>query len=364
MIDRPLKLLFVIGTLSGGGAERMLSVITNEFVKHGVDVHICCLEQSENENNCLLPEITYSFLDRKKKHKYSNILHRLYSLRRIIKKTNPDAVIPFMVHNALQSALCTIGMKTIIIMRVASIPENDLNSKIARVWGKYLWRRIKGAFFQSELQQEAFSSYLSCKTIVLPNPIADNDLWTLPKDYTNKTILTAGRLVLFKNHSLLVNAFAELVIEFPDWQLEICGEGKLRDALTNEIEQLNLQDRIHIRGFVSDVFNRMYTDSIFAFTSDYEGMPNALIEAMCMGCACVVTDFHGGSLPTLITDQQNGIIVPVNDKEALTLGLRRLMSSPELRERLGQEATKLRTVINVNGIYRKWNEYIHSVLEN
>ena len=363
--DKSKRLLFVIGLASMGGAERVLSVLAKKFAESGNEVFIVCLDMHECQRSSaeLTEGIEYIFIGQQSNVKHISYLHRWQRLRREIKRIKPDIIVGFMLIYAIQALISTMGMHIPVILRTANIPAYELSPRFVKGLTKLLLPKIRGAVFQTQSQQEGYLPYIgySCKRIIIPNPAVGNPFWNDPKDYTNKTILNAGRLVEEKEQKLLINAFAEIADRFPEWNLVICGAGPLRDDLDREITRLNLKGRVEMPGFIKDIDKYMHESSIFALPSQFEGMPNVLIEAMCMGCACIVTDFHGGSATELIRNNHNGVIIPIGDREALSGALVKLMGSCELREQLGSQATYLRERQPIDEISERWLEFFGSI---
>ena len=355
------RVLFVIGRLSMGGAERVLSVLANELAFRSIDVCICCLEEYEKN------EISYD-LDPTVKCRYiakeglkrKGLLRRLIALRREIKRHKPDIIVSFMVHNAIQSILSSYGLRTPVILRTANTPSSELNTKATKLLGKILLPKISGAVFQNSTQKQGYISVIKCPVTIIKNPAEKNIYWEIPKEYKNKSILSVGRLVEQKNHILLIKAFARISGDFPGWILKICGEGSLEEDITSEINNLNLSDRVKLLGFVKEIHDEMHKASIFVLSSNYEGMPNVLIEAMCTGCACISTDF-GETVKDIIVNNENGIIVPVNDVVRLSSAMKDLMADENMRKDLGQKAISLRDKLDMIKIVDEWMEFLEII---
>lgn len=172
-------------------------------------------------------------------------------------------------------------------------------------------------------------------TDVMPNPVTLRP--SSPAALTSPTIITVGRVAAEKNHRALIEAFARLAPDHPEWSLKIFGDGNLRDTLNEQIRQAGLVDRAFLMGPTNDVERVLLDSSIFALSSDAEGLPLVLIEAMACGVPCVSYDCSPG-IREIITDGRDGIVVPQGSVTELSAGIRRLIDEPETRRAMGQQA--------------------------
>ena len=191
---------------------------------------------------------------------------------------------------------------------------------------------------QSSKVAEYFDSN---NTIVIPNPI-DNNI--LPEPYTGerrKVIVGVGRLMKQKNFANLIKAFSMLDSQFNEYTLEIYGEGSLHQELDDLINRLNLSHRVKLMGAKQNVLQLIKDASLFVMSSDYEGYPNALAEAMAIGLPVICTDFYSGTARELI-GEKNGLLVPVGDSKAMAKAIERLLSDSQKREIMSKENIKIR----------------------
>jgi Glycosyltransferase len=128
------------------------------------------------------------------------------------------------------------------------------------------------------------------------------------------------------------------------------------------IKELNLEGRVFLPGFNKDINNTIQHASLFVLSSDFEGMPNALIESMAMGIPCVATDCDGGSARYLIDDGKNGFLVPKGDVDALSEKMLMLLSNESLAMTMGREAAKIRMMLSPEVIYNKWERFIDTII--
>ena len=163
-----------------------------------------------------------------------------------------------------------------------------------------------------------------------------------------------GRLNQQKNYPLLLEAFQEFSKKHGDYVLEIYGKGPLEQKVRDQINHLALEDRVVMKGFCANVHEAIREAAFFVMSSDFEGMPNALMEAMALGMPCICTDCPCGGPRMLIRDGENGLLVGVGQTDELAQAMCRLAEEPELAEELGRQATLLRERAGVSAITDQW----------
>ena len=173
-----------------------------------------------------------------------------------------------------------------------------------------------------------------------------------------------GRLDENKNHALLFRAFAGMAKEYPHVTIALYGSGlpgsdtePMLRALARELE---IADQVLFMGRQSGIREKIERARLFVLASDYEGMPNALLEAMASGLAVISTDCPCGGPRSVIRHMENGILIPVGDEAALAGALRLLLDDPALAERLGREAAKVSRELSPERVYRLWQEETES----
>ncbi len=154
-----------------------------------------------------------------------------------------------------------------------------------------------------------------------------------------KNIATFGRLSKQKNHQLIIKAFSQISNKYPDVCMKIYGEGEEEKNIRELIVQFGLVNRVRLMGNTKNVKEKMLETDIFVLSSNYEGLPNALIEAMAVGIPCISTECPTGPRD-LIKNEVNGLLVPCNDTSAMASAMERLLLSYELRKKLGIAANK------------------------
>ncbi len=349
-----MKIVFFIGSMSGGGAERVISILANHYSSKGWDVEIALL--LKNEVGYPLDE-TIKIVDLTGKHGsyFKNLPAWVMGIRKYLKTSKPDRVVSFVGRINALVLMSTFGMKTPIIVSERNDPKHDGRGEmmLSLCNRSYGFKRCRAIVHQTKYEESCFDSSLASKSHIIPNPVAVNAQRTTPDVFR---IVTAGRLTKQKNHAMLIKAATALRDEFPALSVDIYGDGELKDQLQSLIDENGMTDRITLRGNVSDLHSRISDAGIFAMTSDFEGLSNALLEAMMLGIPCISTDYPGAD--ELIHSEINGLLVPVDDSEALCAAIRRIFTDDELRENLNKQALIASEAYKKESVLKLWETVI------
>ena len=349
--------LFFIGTLCNGGAERVVSILASQMAKQGMDVEILTyydrpVSYKIDKRVKLSAVETLSG----KKNKLANLLW----LRSYF-KDHAKVVISFLAPFNIMAIAANLGTKVPILVADRNDPTKVPKNPVFRKLRDFLYRFASGVALQTEKNKAYFSRAVQKKSRVIYNPIDLGDYagiaQTLEKE---KKIVTAGRLMPQKNQKMMVEAFAGFLKNHPDYELVIFGEGPCRRELEEPTGTLGIKDHVFLPGNVTDIYDQIKNAEIFVLSSDYEGMPNALIEAMCLGMLCISTKVSGAT--DLITDHENGILTEAGDREALEQAMRELVENEELAKTLAKNAAKLNEDLEVSKIVQQWVALIKSII--
>lgn len=354
-----MRIVFLIASLRGGGAERVASVLCNYWAAHQHDVILVTFDSTQNDFYTCNPNIkrysTNSFTtSRNVFEKVKANLQRVAKIRNIIRKEKPDVVISFMdVANvlAIVSAAFT-GVPVLVSERTYPPYYNHKNA--FDYIRKFVYKFADGFVAQTNNVAQWALEFLPAKKIkVIANPIYAANIPADEALARKNVILAVGRLSHEKGFDMLINAFAKLQRQFPEWQLRIVGEGVDRPQLEQQIKTMGLQGRVELPGQTNLLTKEYDTAQIFVLSSRVEGFPNVLLEAMAHGLAAISFDCNSGPAD-LISNGINGCLIPANHVEALGTTLQQLLLEPELRARLAQEATKVRDIYTVDKIATAW----------
>jgi glycosyltransferase involved in cell wall biosynthesis len=329
-----MKISFFIGSMAGGGAERVISILANYYSDKGWDVDIALLLKNEVGYK-LNEKINIVDLSGKSGSYFRNLFGWVRKIRGYLKKRRPDRVVSFIGRINALVLMSTFGMKIPIIVSERNDPKHDGRGDLMlKICNKsYGFKRCKAIVHQTKYEESCFAPSLAYKSHVIPNPIEVKTEKGTPE---KGRIVTAGRLGKQKRHTMLINAVAKLKDELPEIKTDIYGDGELKNSLQELIESKNMSDSIVLRGNVSNLHNQIANADVFVMTSDFEGLSNALLEAMMLGLPCISTNYPGAD--EVIFDGINGLLVPLGDEEELAKAIKRILNDGTLREELSNQA--------------------------
>ena len=349
-----MKLTFVTSTLHAGGSERVMSLLANTFAQKGYEVEIVCINK----------HLVFYPIDEKVKVWFAedevkrfSILKKMMWLRKHIYSEKPDVLIAFMLEVYCVTLASLIGVSVPVISSERIDPHFFGRAKGLLRW--LLLRRTTHLVVQTVRIKDFYSAKLQSRTTIIPNPVTDK-VFSLTPTLKQKRIIAVGRLAYQKNYPMMFRAFAKVHHDFPDWQLVVYGNGPQKDEIRGVIERLGMEGHIILAGKSDHVVEEMNKSSLFVMSSDYEGMSNALLEAVCVGLPVISTDVSGAR--DLITEGVNGYIVPVGNERALTLALSSMLSSPEKMDEMGRQSKALAPRFREEQIVGQWEELIKKVV--
>lgn len=362
-----MNITFFITSLGGGGAERVLSDLANNMVQRGCSVDIVVLRGDQKQYE-LVSDVRIIYLQ---PEYYKSQKTRFYRLAEISKVRSflkglhkDDLLVSFLELPMAYSLVFRNRFKSKLIICERSNPARY--SKAYQRLFRYLSKRADGCACQTKFVANWYSNFVGdrCLIKVIPNALSDSlNQVELKKNLITK-IVTAGRLVPVKNHNLLLDAFAVVHKSFPNSELVIYGEGPLRQVLENKAMSMGLGECVLFPGFAQNIVGCIKDASVFVLSSDYEGMPNALAEAMAIGLPCVSTDYDGGGVHDLIENNVNGYIVPCNDCDSMSSAIISILKDKEIAERIGDNARLIKDRLNHEFICQQWYSLFCDVIDN
>ncbi len=360
------NIVLVISSFNTGGAQRVLSIMANYWVKK--DYNITFVTISGGEVFYPLDErINIVSLNLKSESKgiisaiKSNYI-RVNELKRTFQEINPDLIISFMI---------TVNMISILAAKLAKKPiiiserNNPWKIEVQRYWKilqKYIFPISNTLVVQTERTKDFYRNYdLPIVTIHNPLDINKMNLNDINIEEREKIILGVGRLVDQKGFDTLIKAFSILENK-EEWKLIILGEGKDRNKLERLIKELKIENFVELPGTVKNVDEYMKKSSIFVLSSKYEGFPNVLAEAMAYGMAPI--SFNCDTGPSeIIINNKNGLLLETNDIDSLTISLQKLINNETLRIKLATNAINISKSLSVSNIMNKWDNLINKILK-
>ena len=357
-----MTVLFYINVLSGGGAERVVANLANHFSEDEIKCTIVTSNYTENEYplSDKVKRIVLNKSSKVEKNRITKNITYIRKLRKIIKTEDIDVVISFMQEPNFRAILASIGLKNKVVVSVRNDPKKEYPGILGWLLGHFVLPLADGCVFQTQEARQWFPRNMQKKSKIIQNEVAPIFFDTSAK--CTKNIVTIGRLNTQKNQMLLIKAFNKIAGEFPDENILIYGKGELKGSLEKEIKKQGLENQIYLKGTTLNVEKILSEAKIFVLSSDYEGMPNALLEALAVGVPCIATDCPCGGPREIIESEKNGILIPVGDDNELAKALRYLLKNPEISKKMSEAAKKNAEKFRPNKVYQEWKEYIYKVL--
>jgi GalNAc-alpha-(1->4)-GalNAc-alpha-(1->3)-diNAcBac-PP-undecaprenol alpha-1,4-N-acetyl-D-galactosaminyltransferase len=365
-----MKVTLIIYALGGGGAERVMSIVANYWASQGWDITLLMIVGPTKPSFYSLdPRIKLKSLGIAENSAnifaaIVNTWRRVRILRREIIASEPDVAISFMNSVNVYNIWACWNLNIPTIVSEHTYPgANDAG----RIWQFMMKKFYRYADLVTVLTQNAVPFYppeSGYQTIVMPNPIATPaPVVAMERLLPTFSLISVGRLDPRKGFDLLFRAFHQLRDRHPDWQLTILGEGEIRSELEELRSELKLEDCVHLPGAVKNVPEYLHQADLFVMSSRVEGFPMALCEAMACGLATIATDCLSGPRD-IIDSGVNGLLVPSEDVNALAVGLDALMSDPEKRQQLAQNAPQVLDRFGLEQVMVLWSKAIDRAISH
>lgn len=355
-----MKIVIYIGGLSGGGAERVVCNLAN-YLSSRHDVEILTMSD-DNPTYKLEHVIRRRVLINKNERRFFlyNSLLRFVRLCRFLIKEKPDVYIVMLPITTILLLSLSFLTKSKIIAAERSYPL--IYKGYIRKLLAYTSRYADGWVFQNETQLEWYSKCKLKKRRIISNAINPDFSIDLYNGERKKVIVTVGSLSVPKNHELLIEAFYRVSCIYPDYSLVIYGKGSKLEKLQDLTKQLGIHNKVSFPGYTQSVGETIKDSAFFVLSSNYEGLPNALMEAMALGLPCISTDCDGGGAKALIENEVNGLLVAKGDIDGLANAMIRLIENKEFAYSLGQNASLIKQTNSPKKIYGEWELFINSVI--
>ena len=397
------KVVMVMPHMVGGGAERVAAQIMNKLNERGYDTRFILTSAKKNEvvrsdlNEktqliLLTEEMKAETVGQKIAHlptrAYSTFFGKLYEkqgkyvpasigkatiewqyhreikwLRNYLKQ-NPDmTVIAFSQPAMPIIVLAADKLPNKVIISERADPNRLMKKRYGKPFIEKYYTRADAAVFQTEDAKSVYPEAVSKKGTVIFNPLKDN----LPQPYhgeRNKDITTFCRISNQKNLPLLVEAFSQVHSKHPEYTLRIIGDApneegrEVLQAIDQQLDKLNLNESVKLEPFMKNVHEAVIKDAMYANSSDYEGISNAMLEAMAIGMPVVCTDCPIGGAKATINDGENGLLVPIQNAEALASAMNRMIEDNELADKLSHNASQIREELSLDKITEKWMQLL------
>lgn len=356
------SILFVLdGGFDGGGAERVATRLIAGWVDRGIQVTVLSLSSSKSESYEISDQVARIYLgeitvSRNIFTKGFRHISNMFKLRNAIRDKRSDVVLSFLTRTNIRTILASLGLGRRLVISERSDPYHQPY--------KWFWKVLRYALYRHADVVTANThmalTYMKCfvpagKLAYIHNPIPLPELLAQPS--TSKSILNVGRLVPLKSQILIVEALA--ITGVKDWVINILGDGSEEKRLASAAIRLAVENQLILHGFVTQTADFYLSAGIFVLPSVYEGMPNALLEAMSYGLPCVVSDSLPGALEH-IEHGVTGLVFRSGDATDLAEKLLLLIRSAKLRNELGWAARERMRQFSCEKVLNDWDAVLFS----
>lgn len=354
--------ILYIGSMQKGGAQRVMSVLAKHLSDQGHSIiMINDIKPIDKKPEYDLPKtISRVFLDVKGKSVIGKNIKRISRLRKIIKNEKPDCILSFEGPPNIRMLLASIGLKGRKIVSVRNDPYFEYGHGIRKIVANCVFLLANKCIFQTEEASNYFVKEIRKKSSILFNPVGKvfyEYEWYGDTD----TIVMVGRLEEQKNIGMAIEAIRIVKEQINNIHLKIYGEGTQRDTLIQQVEHLHLEGNIEFCGLVENVATELSHAKCFILTSDYEGMPNALMEAITIGVPAISTDCPCGGPKSLLIDENGecaGLLIKCKDSLALAEKIIELIKNPDLQMFLHLREKERSNAFRSERILAKWDKVL------
>lgn len=354
------KICFLTSTLDYGGATKIMIELANyladyfdvTIVNYGLDKKFYSIERkikvlTAPHTKCKIPKI--------------RLIAQMCLIRNYFRKAEYDLIVAFGNTEKLMALSATFGRKGKVVISERQDPYNYKPGKRHTMWLRYLLS--DGCVFQTKGAMDYFPECVKKKSIVLPNFIQIDDKQFAPMEEKNKEIAFSARFeVKQKRQDIMVKSMKIVAEKHPDWKLVFYGDGDDQGLIEQMVEDFKLSENVVFAGKIKDVNEYIYKSAMLVLSSDYEGIPNVLIEAMAMGLPVISTDCSPGGARLLIKNDENGILVPVGNSQKLAKAINKLIENPYIANQYAVKATRVKNKFTPEKILPLWKRYFERVL--
>lgn len=354
-----MQITIVCHDISGkGGIERVTALLSNLFAKNGNSVTIISLYHEYDKLTFYVDsdvKIIYLNQTAYPQTKFKQSLSALLTCIKLRKNLNGQEII------IGQSTRCAIlcwmsgyGQNTVACEHF----KYDMYGKIGTLFRDYIYRHLKIIVTLTDKDKIKFNK-VGITTTTIPN-MCSYIISSKSNTLISKTIISVGRLHYQKGFDLLIRALPPVFVKYPDWNLEIYGEGDEYENLNKTIINLGLQNNVKLKGYTTEISKKLSQSSFFVLSSRYEGFPMCLVEAIAHRLPIISFDCPEG--PSVLLRNNGGLLIPNGNTEELTSGIIYLIEHPEERLKYADRCIDNIQPLLPNNIYKQWLNVFKSLM--
>lgn len=355
------KLLFLCHGIGNGGAERVISTLANAFCAKGYEVCLVVTNPPKNDyfinsNIKLVSIVSFS------KNILFRTIYRIYKLRRLFVKFNPDCIISFSATPNMQATAAGLFFRKKIIVSERTNPACYPESKFGRFLRLFLYFFATKIVFQTPQALNYFPNYLRKKGVIIFNPVRED----IPQPYEGVReckIVGIGSLSKQKNWDVALHACKKFFALFPNYSFDIYGIGPEYTHLKNLIDASEiLKNRVTLKGFAYEAVENLCYAKMYVSSSNYEGISNAMLEALAVGTPVVCSDCPVGGARLFVESGKNGFLFPVGDSDQMFDKMKILAENPVICEEFSKNSIQIREKLALSKIVNEWQFLIDSII--
>ena len=347
------KIVIFLSMLGTGGAERVCITLAN-WIASNTESEVYLITFDKNKNIYEIDEkVHFNSLEVRYSNKIDKVFKRFKLLKKALNKIAPDVVFTVMFSSIAYSLLCSPKRTRIITSERCN---NKARNKVIAFLYQVMLSKCDGIIFQTKRAGLDYSKKIRNKSIVIPNAVSKTYKRTA-SDKKKNIIISVGRLAYQKGFDTLIKAFMIFREKHNEYQLHIYGDGPDKSSLLNLCNELMATNYVFLKGISNEAIKYVSEAKIFVLSSRFEGMPNALLEAMSTGTACISTNCDYGP-DEIINDGRNGFLVPVDNINELANKMTYLADNSDTRIKFEDNAIKINETNNPDVIYKKYYDYL------
>ena len=358
-VPSKLKIAFVISSLYDGGAERVATRLASNWVENGHDVEFFLTSVGGDKMYPFDSRIVVNNIARKTKLRLLPSF-KINMLEKEISNYKPDVIVSFLTTPSFYASVVAKRLNIPFISSERNDPSKS--SLLYKALKRMTYLRSNHVVFQGQYPMDYYPKIIKEKSSILYNPVCVEKVKNYKKE---KALISVGRLDKQKGFDVLIKAFSNIYNKHPDFVLKIFGEGSEYNKLTSLINELHLNDKVFLLPFSNSIHDEMKKCSVFVLSYRFEGMPNAMCEAMLLGLPVVSSDCPIGLSKDLVDDNVNGVICKTDDVNSLSDGLDSLISDLEkYSEAAKNKVTEYQKVFDVDTISSSWINIFNNAIKN
>ena len=355
-MEQKKEIIIFTDSMGNCGINRVISELTDAWLNYGHKVAIAYVQKKNSGISDFAWRNEIELIGIPCGNNIASIYFNLVKFYIKILKKRPDAIavsLSVMTNFAIGAAAPFVKNKIVISDR--NDPRRRPSGKFKQFIRDLAFKQADTLVLQTEDVKRYYNERIHKTGVVIPNPINKDLPAPLREGKTRRpVIVTASRLNKQKNLGMLIEAFSRISKDYPEYTVEIYGRGEEEEHLRKIAEKHSVSNKVIFKGFSNNIYEDIRDCSIYVCSSDYEGISNALLEALGLGLPTISTDCPVGGSKLLIENDVNGILVNVGDVTALSRQMRRLIDNPELAEKLSRNAVSVRDKYTANQIAQMW----------